>query len=76
MAGDGAWFGRRGYGTRNQPISWQGWLATILYAVGAACSFVVPPVWQVPHEGLVAFAGFALVTIAFGWVCMRKSRDD
>ena len=70
------WFGRHGYGSRNVPISWEGWLATLLYAVGVACSFIIPPVWEVPHDGLVAFAGFVLVTIAFAYVCMGKSRDD
>ena len=72
--GDGAWFGRRGYGTRNLPISWQGWLATILYAIGISCCFFLPAVWKVPHEGLVTFASFALVTALFGTICIRKSR--
>jgi hypothetical protein len=71
---DGAWFGRHGYGSRNVPISWQGWLATILYAIAAGCAFFVPAIWNVPHTGLVTFATFALVTAAFGYVCVRKSR--
>jgi hypothetical protein len=72
--GDGAWFGRRGYGSRNVPISWQGWLATILYAIGVGCCFFVPAILQVPHDGLIAFASFALLTLAFGTICVRKSR--
>ena len=72
--GDGAWFGRHGYGTSNVPISWQGWLATIVYGIAAGCSFFVPPIMQLPHDGLVAFASFALVTIVFGTICVRKSR--
>ena len=75
MTGDGAWFGRRGYGSRNVPISWQGWLATILYAIAVGCCFFVPPVWDVPHAELIAFASFALVTVAFGYLCVRKSRS-
>jgi phosphatidylglycerophosphate synthase len=71
---DGAWFGRGGYGSRNLPISWRGWLATILYAIAAGSAFFLPALWQVPYGGLVAFAAFALVTVVFGYVCVRKSR--
>ncbi|MBV9881613.1 MAG: hypothetical protein JO276_01235 [Sphingomonadaceae bacterium] len=74
MAGDGAWFGRRGYGTRNLPISWQGWLATILYACAVMLCFFLPAIWNLPHAELLSFASFALVTIAFTMVCARKSR--
>ena len=74
MADDGAWFGRRGYGTRNLPISWQGWALTILYGIGAFCAFFLPAVWQLAYGGLVSFAAFALLTVAFGFICVRKSR--
>ena len=74
--GDGAWFGRRGYGTRNLPISWQGWLATLLYTAGVMLCFFVPPVLALPHAEALAFAGFALLTIAFGYLCIRKSRES
>ena len=75
MAGDGAWFGRRGRGTRNLPISWQGWVATILYTIGIAFCFFAPAFWDVPHDELVAFASFALLTVAFAYLCARKSRS-
>lgn len=71
---DGAWFGQRSYGSRNLPISWQGWLVTILYGIGAFLCFVLPAVWNLAHGELVAFAAFALLTVAFGWLVIRKSR--
>lgn len=74
MSGDGAWFGRRGRGTRNLPISWQGWVATLLYACGVMLCFFLPAFWNLAHAELVAFAGFAMLTFGFGLVCARKSR--
>ena len=74
MTYDGAWFGQRSYGSRNLPISWQGWLATILYGIGAFLAFFLPALWQLAHGGLVSFAAFALLTVVFGFICVRKSR--
>jgi uncharacterized membrane protein YeaQ/YmgE (transglycosylase-associated protein family) len=74
MTDDGAWFGQRRGGSRNLPISWQGWLATILYGIGAFLAFFLPAVWGLAHGGLVSFTAFALLTIVFGFICVRKSR--
>lgn len=76
MAGndDGAWFGQRGFGSRNLPISWQGWLVTILYGAGAFLCFFLPALWKIPRGGFASLAAFALLTTAFGYVCVRKSR--
>jgi hypothetical protein len=67
--GDGAWFARVGYGTRNRPVTWQGWLLMILYVVavmGAALLAVY---------GTLAFlAALALITCLLGYVVVRKSR--
>jgi hypothetical protein len=71
---DGAWFGQRSYGARNLPISWQGWLATILYGAGAFLCFFLPAFWKVQRSDFVSFAAFALLTVAFGYLCVRKSR--
>jgi hypothetical protein len=78
MAGnhDGAWFGQRSYGSRNLPISWQGWLASILYGVGAFLCFFLPALWMIPHSDGLSFAAFVLLTVAFGYVCIRKSRPS
>lgn len=71
---DGAWFGQSSHGSRNLPISWQGWLATILYGIGAFCCFFLPALWKLPYGGAVSFAAFALLTVPFGYLCVRKSR--
>jgi len=72
--GDGAWFGRRGRGTRNLPISWQGWLATLLYGAGAFLCFFLPAYLRLARGDGISFLAFILLTVAFGWLCVRKSR--
>jgi len=71
---DGAWFGQRSYGSRNLPISWQGWLVTILYGIGAFLCFFLPALWNVQRSDFISFAAFVLLTIGFGFICVRKSR--
>jgi hypothetical protein len=71
---DGAWFGQRSYGSRNLPISWQGWLVTILYGIGAFLCFFLPAVWRIQRSDFISFAAFILLTVIFGFVCVRKSR--
>ena len=71
---DGAWFGQRSFGSRNLPISWQGWLATILYGVGAFLCFFLPALWKIPRGDGISFAAFILLTLVFGMICVRKSR--
>jgi hypothetical protein len=68
------WFGRRGNGSRNLPISWQGWVATILYASGISLCFFTPAFLGLAHAELIAFAAFAAMTIPFAFLCARKSR--
>ena len=74
LGNDRAWFGQRSYGSRTLPVSWQGWLATLLYAFGTMACFFVPAVRGLPHAELISFASFGLLTLLFGTIIVRKSR--
>lgn len=70
MSDDDAWFApkRFGYGA-SFPISWQGWLATLLYVAviaGAAFAF--------RHQVLPLMAAVVPATILFVLVTVKKTR--
>jgi hypothetical protein len=67
--GDGAWFARVGDGTRNRPITWQGWLLLILYTIA-----VMGTVFLMAFGTLAFVVGLVSVSVLFGYLCVRKSR--
>ncbi len=60
MTGGPEWFGQKRYGYGCMPISWQGWLATLVYVV--IVSFAGLLAWRSP---LAAYSVIATVTILF-----------
>jgi len=78
------WFKRKTYGWGWTPVSWQGWLSTVVYAVVLLWLFrVVDSLSHSMSDVLVGFApAFIFTTLVFVAVCWvtgeesRFQRDD
>lgn len=67
----GAWFSQTRGGYRNKPVTWQGWLALIIYVIALGGSLALL------RWGELAFvAAFVLISAIFAFVAISKSRPN
>jgi hypothetical protein len=69
--GPRAWFGRKRFGWGLRPVSWQGWLITVVYLIAA---YAAARLLATHHVGL--FVGVLVVVTAAYIVVALSTRDD
>ena len=64
------WFGRKRVGWGVRPVSWQGWLLTVVYLLGAYAAARA----LAAHHVVLFVTGLAVVTAAYVAVVLATSR--